>query len=419
MFGLFSRKKQEELEKKFNTVSDILRYGNTGTNPRKALSPQEMYSIIGIAFTAVEKITTQAMSFKYKVLDQNGNERPNHPFLGYLFDSNLIYGGQKLFAQIIRNLLIHGEAYALRMPYGQSNVKSGMTGFCSIFPQDVSKVQRNNNVITSYDVSYANMSIPIPIDQITGYSDLMRISLFSSKHYHEGISPMEAVGIEGRLIERVLNWNLSTLDKGLKPSGVLESEKGSNFTPQQQMEIMEVMRTLYTGAENANNVAILPPGVKLSTSQLTGNDMDFNTTFDKAMKSVSIAFKIPLPLLFSDASTLDNYKMAIEEFCSDTVIPLVEDTLSVFNKWFTFVSNDKARVVIDMDSIQALEYRRERKGERAINFVKNGILSPNEAREMMGYEPYRDETANSLFLPSSLSPIEFLDGEPVLPNVKE
>lgn len=419
MFGLFGKKQNIDLEEKHNTVSDVLRYGNTGTHPQKALSPQEMYCIVAIAYTAVEKIVTQAMSYEYKAIDQSDEEIPRHPSLNYLFDANLVYGGQKVFAQILRNLLIHGEAYALRMPYGQGNIKSDIASLCSIYPQDVHKVQRNANVITSYNVEYSGRSISIPIDPVNGYSDLLRISLFSSKLYHEGVSPMEAVGIEGRLIERVLNWNLSTLDKGLKPSGVIESEKGTSLTKPQQMELMEMLRTLYTGAENANNIMILPNGLKLNTNQMTGSDMDFNTTIDTAMKNVSMAFKIPLPLLFSDASTLDNYKMAIEEFAIGTVIPLVEDVLETFNKWFSFVIGDNVRIAIDMDSIQSLEFKRERKGKRAIDFVKGGILTPNEARQMLGYEVYSDTLADSLYLPANVAPIELLDGEPVMPNVKE
>jgi HK97 family phage portal protein len=175
--------------------------------------------------------------------------------------------------------------------------------------------------------------------------------------------------------------------------------------------LIENIRKLYSGSENANNAIILPSGLKYTPMQMTSSDMDFARTLDIAMKNIAMAFKVPLPLLFSDASTLDNYKVAIEEFILQTVIPITEHIIETFSEWYNLITGDNVEICIDLEKIDGLEGKREIKSKRMVEFVKSGIISPNEAREMLGFEKYNDITADSLFLSSSLRPIEIMDGE--------
>lgn len=394
-----------------NTFLGTLKNGTGGS---KTLDPSIMYQNISIAFACVEKIASQAESFCFDV-KVNDKIVKDHPALKLLFGRQLLLGGQSCFGQSIRNILISGESFVLRMPYGQDS--NSVNNLQPLFSADVSKNTRNPNVIDGYWVAWSGQSIYVPIDLMTGYSDLLRISLFDSVLYNSGASPMEAVGIEGRLIQDALRWNLSTLAKGVKPSAVFSSDTPVNITSQQQNDLADNIRKLYSGSDNANNAIILPAGLKFNQMQMTASDMDFAKTIDIAMKDIAMAFKVPLPLLFADASTLDNYKMAIEEFILQTVIPLTENIIQTFAEWYNSFTGDKIRICIDLDKIDGLETKREIKSKRLIEFVKNGILSPNEAREMLGYEKYNDITADSLFLPSSLRPIEIMDGQGLINSV--
>lgn len=400
MFGWFGKKEEKSL-----SFQNAFRYGSDGS---KNIPPADMYQKVAIAFTCVEKIACQAESFKFCV-KKGETEFGNHPLHKLLFDRNLLLGGQSVFSQLIRNLLIAGEAFALRMPYGEISKNIGRLQ--PIFHFDVGKNTRNNNIVDSYHVNYSGQSIYIPIDLVDGYSDLLRISLYSSYDYNNGVSPMEAVGIEGALINEVLQWNLSTLKKGVKPSGVFTTDAPSGLTQQQINDTMQNIKQLYSGSSNASSGILLPNGIKYNPLQMTSSDMDFYNTTMLTMKNVAMAFKVPLPLLFSDASTLDNYKMAIEEFILQTVIPLTENIIGTFDTWYNIITGDNIKTYIDLDRIDGLEGKREIKSKRMIEFVKNGILTPNEAREKLGYEEFSELNADSLFLPSSLKPIDMIDGD--------
>lgn len=400
MFGWFGKKEEKSL-----SFANGLRYGSDNTNK---IIPADMYQKVSIAFTCVEKIACQAESFKYYV-KQGDTKFDKHPLHELLFKRQLLLGGQSVFGQAIRNLLIAGEAFALRMPYGDKSKNIGRLQ--PIFKHDVGKNTRNNNIVDSYFVTYSGQSILLPIDLITGYSDLIRISLYSSKDYNAGVSPMEAVGIEGALIDEVLRWNLTTLKKGVKPSGVFSTDSSVGLTQQQVNDTLQNIKELYSGSANASSGILLPNGIKYNALQMTSSDMDFYNTTMLTMKNVAMAFGVPLPLLFSDASTLDNYKMAIEEFILQTVIPIVEDIIGTFDVWYNIITGDNIKTCIDLDKIDGLEMKREIKSKRMIEFVKNGILTPNEAREKLGYEAFSEINADSLFLPSSLRPIDMIDGE--------
>lgn len=401
MFGWFRKKEEKAL-----SFDNSIRYGDS--SKQSVIKPEDMYGKIAIAFACVEKIACQAESFKFYV-KQNENIIENHPLYKLLFDRNLLLGGQSVFGQMIRNLLITGESYALRMPYNEKSKNIGRLQ--PIFTKDVGKNTRNNNIVESYFINYSGQSIYMPIDLISGYSDLLKISLYSSINYHDGVSPMEALGVEGALIDEVLKWNLSTLKKGVKPSGVFTSDSSIGLTQQQLNDTLQSIRELYSGSSNARSGILLPNGIKYNPLQMTSSDMDFYNTTMLTAKNIAMAFKVPLPLLFSDASTLDNYKMAIEEFILQTVIPITENIIGTFDIWYNIITGENIKTCIDLDKIDGLEMKREIKSKRMIEFVKNGILTPNEARKKLGYEVFEEINADSLFLPSSLKPIDMIDGE--------
>ena len=395
------------------TVADLIRYGSDG-NVTSAMNPEEMYRRLAIAFVCVEKIATEAEAFTFKVCDRSsGEELKNHPIHDLLFGRDLKTGGLSTFSSNIRDLLVKGEAFGLRMPYGEVN--SSVVSLKSIFPNRVQKQTRNDDTIYAYDVNLAGMSINLPIDPITGFSDLLRISLYDSKSYIQGASPMEAAGIEGRLIDEGLQWNLSILAKGSKLSGIISGNAPTGMNEQQLISLQESISNMYAGSKNAGSVALISGDYKFNSIQMKPSDMDFQETVKVAMQNVAMAFKVPLPLIFEDASTLDNYKMAREEFILQTVIPHVRTIIETYNKWFAEIFGDNTEIRIDRESIEGLEDKRERKGKRLTEFVRHGILTPNEAREALGFERFKDPTADSLFMPSNQTPIEFLDGQSIEP----
>jgi len=87
---------------------------------------------------------------------------------------------------------------------------------------------------------------------------------------------------------------------------------------------------------------------------------------------------------------------------------------SELNNWLAVKFGTDIVVKYDQDEIEALQENRSEVWNRAIAAVRAGILTPNEARELLGYDPVPG--ANSLLtsmntIPLATMPVEKGDDE--------
>ena len=99
---------------------------------------------------------------------------------------------------------------------------------------------------------------------------------------------------------------------------------------------------------------------------------------------------VPLPLIDNDASTFNNLEQAKERLYTDTVIPIMREVLASLNNWLLPRYGDGLELRLDLDTIPALEALRERMFQRAVTAYREGLLTIQEARVLMGYEPEPD-----------------------------
>ena len=141
------------------------------------------------------------------------------------------------------------------------------------------------------------------------------------------------------------------------------------------------------GSENAGEIPMLSDDAEWVQLSQTAREMDFLSTMRETAKYVASALGVPLPLIDNDASTFNNLEQAKERLYTDTVIPIVNDLLAELNNWLLPRFADGLELRVDMDAIPALEGLRERMFNRAVTAYDKGLLTLQEARELMGYEP--------------------------------
>lgn len=105
---------------------------------------------------------------------------------------------------------------------------------------------------------------------------------------------------------------------------------------------------------------------------------------------------VPLPLVDNDAATYNNVKEAKEQLYTDTAIPMAEDQAGALNKWLVPRFDEGLELRLDLDSIPALEGLRQRRFDRAVAAYEKGVLTREEAREMIGRDPKSDGTYRPL-----------------------
>lgn len=107
-----------------------------------------------------------------------------------------------------------------------------------------------------------------------------------------------------------------------------------------------------------------------------------------------------------------NYKEARQAFYTETVLPLMDWLRDELNNWLVpKFGDDRIYLDYDRDEIEALQEDREAVWKRAMEAVKIGVLTPNEARLLLGYEEIPG--ADTLMVPGNMMPLATISGEDV------
>jgi hypothetical protein len=92
-------------------------------------------------------------------------------------------------------------------------------------------------------------------------------------------------------------------------------------------------------------------------------------------------------LIVKGASTFNNIAEAKLELYEDTVIPTIDLVAAELNNWLTPQFGEGLVLSPDLDSVSALEPRRESKRHSTLELFDKGLLDNTEAREALQYGP--------------------------------
>jgi hypothetical protein len=126
-------------------------------------------------------------------------------------------------------------------------------------------------------------------------------------------------------------------------------------------------------------------------------------------KDIALVYGVPSQLIgIPDSQTYSNFAEAKLALYNETIIPLLDRIQGDLNEWLVPMFNEQGlELRYDIDSIPAMAEQRKRVFESVTAGVRDGILTRNEAREQLGYEPM--EGADSLLVPANLMPLNLAD----------
>jgi hypothetical protein len=144
---------------------------------------------------------------------------------------------------------------------------------------------------------------------------------------------------------------------------------------------------------------------------MSPKDMDFSVLKKMSAIDIALCFGVPAQLVgIPDAQTYNNMPEARLALYEETIIPILRRIQSDLNEWLTPKFGDGLRLEYDIDSIPAMAESRKRVFESVVSGVNAGILTRNEAREKLGFDPIKG--GDALFIPATMMPIGLM-GESV------
>jgi HK97 family phage portal protein len=178
--------------------------------------------------------------------------------------------------------------------------------------------------------------------------------------------------------------NLNLLLKGGRPSGALEV--ATDLTDDQFERLKAQTNTQIQGASNAGQLLLLESGITFKEMSMSNKDMDFTELKRSVTFMIYSALKIPLPLISGDFATYSNLEVARLSFYDNAVLPLLNRLYAELTQFLfpRFNMPAETQLFYSADEIIALEPR----ANEEINKIKSvGVLTINELRKLLGYEP--------------------------------
>lgn len=249
----------------------------------------------------------------------------------------------------------------------------------------------------------SGIEVVYPVDQVTGKSDILWVKTTSPLNTLESLSPILPGGEAVDMSNHGMQWNNSLLKKGARLSGALSTD--GTISTEDQSRLRGMLKRFFAGSANAGETPVLQQGLKWVEFGRTPKDMDFQASMQASARAIASAFGVPFVLVVDGDSTYNNMADARESLWENTIIPLLEEILEAISSFIVPDFGEDGYIRADLDSIPALEKKRERKYKRIVDGVKNGLITLNEARYEIGFEGIGDE-GDQIYFPMRYVPLD-------------
>lgn len=396
-FGIF-RSKGANHESKASAAGPVYSERIVGrpvwTERDFAAFAHEAYKINPVGFRCVKMIAGNAASVNWLLHDKSGKLITDHPLLRLLSRPSPVNGGSALFEAFYSYLLLSGNGYLESV--GPDNKPP--RELWALRSDRMRVVPGPQGIPQAFEYSTEGRKKTWRVNPVTGASEVLHVKEFNPLNDWYGMSRAEpaAYGIDRH--NAASAHNKALLDNGARPSGalVLEPVKGSQGHVNVPSDIIDAaekqLEKNHRGPGNAGKPMILSGLVKWLEMGLTPRDMDFNEGKDDAARDICIAWGVPHILIVKGSATYNNIREAKLELYEDTVLPLMGLVVDEMNNWLTPRFGDGLTLSPDLDSVSALEPRRESKRKSTVELMDKGVIDSDEAREALQYGP-RDKAS--------------------------
>jgi len=364
---------------------------------------QEGYLKNAIVYRCVNEIAKGASSVPYMV--KRGDEvMESHPVISLLDRPNPLQSYSEFFNSLYGYLLLSGNSYILGISGtggprelhllrpDRIEIKGGAAG---VFP-DRYQYSVNGTVKATYDV-----------DQENGFSELKQVKLWHPMDDYYGCSPLTAAAMEVDQHNSATRHNINLLENGARPSGAVvfkpQDDQGyrMQLSESQRQQLLTDLNGRFSGSKNAGRPMLLEGDFEWKEMGLSPKDMDFLNLKHMSATDIALCFGVPSQLVgVPDSQTYSNVAEARLALYEETIIPYLRKVESDINEWLIPQYDEDVNFQYDIDRIPALSERRRIIYTNVIAAVDKGIMTRNEAREMVGLSPI--DGADDLLVPANL-----------------
>jgi HK97 family phage portal protein len=326
-------------------------------------------------------------------------ELEDHPLARLLRRPNPWQGGSRFIENTVAFLMVAGNSYIEAV-----GPERGAPRELYVLRPDRVRVLPGNaqQVIAGYKYVVGGEEVRFAPEEI------LHLKLFNPLDDWYGMSPLEAAACSVDQNNESRAWNVALLQNSARPPGALVTEQA--LTDEQYSRLQREIQEKYAGSKNAGRPLLLEGGLDWKEMGLSPADMHWLEGMKLSAREIAIAFGVPPELIGDTANkTYSNYREAREAFYTETVLPLMDWLRDELNNWLVpKFGDDRVYLDYDKDEIEALQEDRDAVWDRALRAVERGVLTPNEARLLLGYEEVPG--ASVLLVSGNMMPLTVVSG---------
>lgn len=383
------------------TIDELVTLMTSNADADVVEAAKNSYTTSSTTYGTIRRIATSAQSVPWIVQRETKNgdhvDLPSgHDVVKILRQPNPWHTWDYIVEHMLGSLMLTGNAYAfLNGPNDAVKPRE----IVPLVPSMV-RVERAPNLdILRYVVTTPAGERFVPPER------MWHAFLWNPQDVLTGFAPVRAAASDIATGVRMRKWNLNLVKNMARPPGSLSTAQA--LTDQQWARLNEFVAKKYAGPANAGKVPVLEAGLKWEREGLTPAEMDWSRGLRETRRDIVTALGVA-PELMGDPET-KTYANALHArlaLYEDAVVPLLKVvahslTIKLRRYWPDVV------FTLDIDSTPAMQERRREYAQTLEHLVALGIITRNEARQELGWEPI--EGADALLVPLGLSPIDDVD----------
>jgi len=209
---------------------------------------------------------------------------------------------------------------------------------------------------------------------------------------YRGVSRLKPALRTMKLMARMRAFQDNFFENGAVPGLVLKSPNTLSDKIKERMLVSWQNR--YRPDTGGRRPLILDGGLELDKiSNVNFKDLDFQTSIAENEKIILKAVGVP-PILL-DSGNNANIRPNMRLYYLETILPITNKLNKAFSRYFGF------EIVEDVTNVPALQPELRDSAAYYTSLVNGGIISPNEAREALGYDAR--EEAEDIRVPANIA----------------
>ena len=390
--------------------NNMVGYFGVGSGDSKNYKYQDLanegYMKNAIVFRCVNEISKGAGAVGFMI--KSGDDvLEQHPLIDLLKRPNPLQSYSEFFNSLFGFLLLSGNNYILKV-----GGEIGAPRELHLLRPDRISIKGGGKAIPDrYEYSInGRVQEVYQIDGDTGASDLKHTKLWSPLDDYYGCSPLQAAAVEVDQHNLASKHNINLLNNGARPSGAVifkpkdDAGFNVNLTESQRQQLLTDLNNRFAGTQNAGRPMLLEGDFDWKEMGLSPKDMDFINLKHMSATDIALCFGVPSQLVgVPDSQTYSNVAEARLALYEETIIPHLKLIESDLNEWLVPMFSEDLELCFDIDAIPALAERKRKTYENVTSAVREGIMTRNEAREIIGLSPING--GDDIYINATLMPI--------------